>query len=197
MLIQSMFKISSYHVGACLKNVKAYFFTTYVKLVSVFRRIPEGTGWVIDGYPQNYNQAKLLEKALSGYDANARENQKQVAKSKTRKSSLVPDPRPPPPPREPASGIDVVILFDIEDELCLKRASGRTCSWTFPFLPLLDDLRYIFLCVCKQQVLLLFHISNPGSDPWNREMKCLTFRVWNTSRLALSHTLAEYVMLVG
>ena len=86
---------------------------------------------MIDGYPQNYNQAKLLEKALSGYDANAKENLKQAAKSKTRKSSLVPDPRPPPPPSEPASGIDVVILFDIDDELCLKRASGRTCMCAF------------------------------------------------------------------
>ena len=95
-----------------------------------FRRIPEGTGWVIDGYPQNYNQAKLLEKALSGYDVNAKENQKLAIKSKTRKSSLVPDPRPAPPPIDPASGIDIVILFNLEDEVCLKRASGRSCACT-------------------------------------------------------------------
>lgn len=92
------------------------------------RNVSEGTGWVLDNYPQNYNQAKLLEKALSGYDANSRENQIQKLKGKPRKSSLVPDPRPPPPPPEPASGIDVVILFDLEDDLCLKRASGRTCK---------------------------------------------------------------------
>ncbi|XP_070194777.1 sperm flagellar protein 2-like isoform X3 [Littorina saxatilis] len=95
-------------------------------LADAIKRIPEGTGWVIDGYPQNYNQAKLLEKALSGYDANAKDNSKIIPKSKARMSSLVPDPRPPPPPAEPVSGIDVVIVFDVEDELCLKRASGRT-----------------------------------------------------------------------
>ena len=95
-------------------------------MVPYCRRIPEGTGWVLDGYPQNYNQAKILEKALSGYDANLKENPKQAAKLKSRKSSLVPDPRPPPPPSEPSSGIDVVILFDIDDNLCLKRAAGRT-----------------------------------------------------------------------
>ena len=131
-----------------------------LRLTWFFRRIPEGTGWVIDGYPQNYNQAKLLEKALSGYDANAKENLKQAAKSKTRKSSLVPDPRPPPPPSEPASGIDVVILFDIDDELCLKRASGRTCMCAlfvaFFLYFRFDDLGCAVLC--EQQALLIFRI---------------------------------------
>ena len=36
-------------------------------LTEKIRRIPEGTGWILDGFPQNYPQAKLLEKALSGY----------------------------------------------------------------------------------------------------------------------------------
>lgn len=44
------------------------------------------------------------------------------------------DPRPPPPPKEPASGIDVVIVFDINDELCIKRACGRTCELQKYFL---------------------------------------------------------------
>ncbi|GFR65233.1 sperm flagellar 2, partial [Elysia marginata] len=95
-------------------------------IVDAIRQIPEGTGWVLDGYPQNYNQAKMLEKALSGYDPNAPSTAKRDPKPKVRKSSLVPDPRPPPPPPEPPSGIDVVILFDVRDELCLKRAAGRT-----------------------------------------------------------------------
>ncbi|XP_005100478.1 sperm flagellar protein 2 isoform X2 [Aplysia californica] len=93
-------------------------------IIEAIRRVPEGTGWILDGYPQNYNQAKMLEKSLSGYDGNARETAKREPKIK-RKSSLVPDPRPPPPPPDPPSGIDVVVLFDIRDELCLKRAAGR------------------------------------------------------------------------
>lgn len=95
-------------------------------LTNAIKRIPESTGWVIDGYPHNYNQAKHLERALSGFEANAKDNPKQVAKTKAHKSSLVPDPRPQPPPLEPMSGIDVVILFDIDDDLCIKRANGRT-----------------------------------------------------------------------
>lgn len=37
-----------------------------------FRSLPEGTGWVLDGFPSTYSQAKLLEKALSGFDPTAR-----------------------------------------------------------------------------------------------------------------------------
>ncbi|XP_060552949.1 sperm flagellar protein 2-like isoform X2 [Ruditapes philippinarum] len=93
-------------------------------LVEAIRRVPEGTGWVIDGFPLNYNQAKMLEKALSGFDAAAKEGKGKAPKSK--KSVLAPDPRPSPVPADPASGLDVVILFDIADDLCLKRAAGRT-----------------------------------------------------------------------
>lgn len=94
------------------------------------RQVPEGTGWVIDGFPQNYNQAKLLEKGLSGFDANAKEAPTKPARNQPRrKSSLVPDPRPPPPPPEPTSGIDAVIVFDVDDNVCLKRAAGRSCEF--------------------------------------------------------------------
>lgn len=65
----------------------------------------------------------MLEKALTGFAIAGQDKDKQ--KGKMRKSTLVPDPRPPPPPAEPSSGIDVVILFDTQDEVCLKRAAGR------------------------------------------------------------------------
>uniref|UniRef100_A0A2C9KBG9 Calponin-homology (CH) domain-containing protein n=1 Tax=Biomphalaria glabrata TaxID=6526 RepID=A0A2C9KBG9_BIOGL len=93
-------------------------------IIEAIRKIPEGTGWILDGYPQNYAQAKLLEKGLSGCDRSIKdERSEQKLKSK---SSLAPDPRPVPPPAEPPSGIDVVILFDLRDELCMKRAAGRS-----------------------------------------------------------------------
>ena len=42
-------------------------------LPSFYRRIPEGTGWIMDGFPTSYNQAKALEKALSGFDVSTKE----------------------------------------------------------------------------------------------------------------------------
>ncbi|XP_067937009.1 sperm flagellar protein 2-like [Watersipora subatra] len=96
-------------------------------LAEAIRAIPEGTGWVIDGFPTTYTQAKLLEKALSGFDAGAKDpkltKEKSIAKSKN--SRLAPDPKPAPPPAEPTSAINVVILFDAADAICLKRSAGR------------------------------------------------------------------------
>ncbi|ESO92609.1 hypothetical protein LOTGIDRAFT_120497 [Lottia gigantea] len=94
-------------------------------LVEAIRRVPENTGWIIDGFPQNYNQAKLLEKALSGFEEKTKK-EPEKSSGKQKRSSLVPDPRPSPPAPEPASGINVVIVLDIDDEVCIKRAAGRT-----------------------------------------------------------------------
>ncbi len=87
-----------------------------------YRLVPQETGWILDGFPSSYLQAKLLEKALSGIDSEGKE----MAKSKSKKSVLAPDPRPQPPSPEPASGINVVILFEIPNEVCLRRSAGRT-----------------------------------------------------------------------
>lgn len=99
-------------------------------LTEAIRRIPEGTGWVIDGFPTTYSQAKLLEKALSGFDGpdKSKSSIKLTEGKKGKKSTLAPDPRPPPPPAEPTSGINVVVVFDIPDELAMKRSAGRTCK---------------------------------------------------------------------
>ena len=62
-------------------------------------------------------------------DPNAsRETTKTSLKSRGRKSHIAPDPKPAPPPPEPTSGLNVVVLFDLPDEMALKRSAGRTCE---------------------------------------------------------------------
>lgn len=113
------------------------------------RRVPEGTGWVLDGFPTTTYQAKLLEKGLTGGNSTGlnlsyTDAQRMIAETTAgdgdggaggaagsgegKKSILAPDPRPKPPDIEPESGLNVVILFDISDELVLKRTAGRTCK---------------------------------------------------------------------
>lgn len=92
-------------------------------LIETIRWIPEETGWIIDGFPTNLYQAKVLEKALTGFSAGDKKDDKSAGKMK--RSNLVKDPRPTPPPADPASGLDVVINFEVPDELCLKRSAGR------------------------------------------------------------------------
>lgn len=45
-------------------------------IIEAIKCLPEGTGWVLDGFPTNYAQAKLLEKALTGVEAMSREPSK-------------------------------------------------------------------------------------------------------------------------
>ena len=93
------------------------------------RRIPDGTGWILDGFPATYNQAKVFERALSGMDTMSRESTQGSIKVRGgKKSQLAPDPKPAPPPPEPKSGINVVILFDLPDDVALRRSAGRTCK---------------------------------------------------------------------
>ena len=88
-------------------------------IIERLRRIPEGEGWIIDGFPTSYDQVKLLENALSGYE------EEQV---KDFDPLLAPNPRPPPPPEPYKSIIDLVILFHVTNDMVIRRAAGRSCN---------------------------------------------------------------------
>lgn len=93
-------------------------------LVEKIRTLSQDKGFIIDGFPATFDQARLLEKALTGYDE---ENQAQL-KAK-RESVLAPNPRPEPPKPKHKSGIDLIIYCDLPDDLVLKRSVGRYCKF--------------------------------------------------------------------
>ncbi|XP_056402639.1 sperm flagellar protein 2 isoform X2 [Hyla sarda] len=89
-------------------------------LVEAISHIPANTGWILDGFPATLNQAKLLEKSLTGEDP-----EKTATKSKKNKiSTLVEDPAASqePPPHSPA--LDFVAFIDVSDTIVLQRAAA-------------------------------------------------------------------------
>jgi hypothetical protein len=88
-------------------------------IVERLRRIPEGEGWIIDGFPTTYDQVKLLENTLSGYEEEHKKDFDPL---------LAPNPRPPPPPEPYKSIIDLVVLFHVTNEMVIRRAAGRSCK---------------------------------------------------------------------
>ncbi|XP_065828319.1 sperm flagellar protein 2-like isoform X2 [Oscarella lobularis] len=99
-------------------------------LVHAVRQVPEGTGWIIDGFPTSLPQAKILEKALTGYEPvkKGKTSEKGGAKGKfasKKKATLLPVKEVSESIVSPVSGIDVVILFDQSDEMSIKRSLGR------------------------------------------------------------------------
>jgi len=100
--------------------------------------LPDGTGWILDGFPVTVAQAVLLEKAVSGHDAAAAMSSEDTSslepvdsQKPMKKSKLLTDPRPAPPTPPPISGLDAVILLDISDELCLLRATDTPRRYLF------------------------------------------------------------------
>lgn len=93
------------------------------------KRISEtqGNGWILLDFPQNKNQAQLLEMRLSGYEepkAVKQGNLKRVAG--VRKSSLIApgeshvDEKP-----QIKSGLDLVIMIEVSNEIAIKRSAGQ------------------------------------------------------------------------
>ncbi|CAF4306485.1 unnamed protein product, partial [Adineta steineri] len=86
-------------------------------IVERLRRIPDGEGWIIDGFPTTYDQLKLLENALANYEEEQPEGFNPL---------LAPNPRPPPPTDPYKSIIDLVVLFHVSNEIVIRRAAGRS-----------------------------------------------------------------------
>lgn len=76
-------------------------------------QVPFESGWILDGFPVNIDQAHLLETAIASLDIGY-----EVV---GRKIDLAIDPNPPlPPPPPPA--LDLAVLMDIPDQCVAKRA---------------------------------------------------------------------------
>ena len=92
-------------------------------IIEQIKRIPQDKGWILDGFPLTYNQAKLLEKALNGYDED-----KPFPVRPKQESILAPNPKPEPLPPKHVSAIDLVINLEVSNETALKRSGGRYCK---------------------------------------------------------------------
>eukprot|EP01137_Pigoraptor_chileana_P012166 Opistho-2@64217 len=103
-------------------------------------------GWILDGFPATARQAQLLEKELTGYEGpqqnkpeandggdkkggagakNARGKGQQRDKKKKSVIVVDPDSERQTEQRPPRSGIDLVVMFSLPDNVALKRALGR------------------------------------------------------------------------
>ncbi|XP_067885195.1 sperm flagellar protein 2 isoform X1 [Heterodontus francisci] len=92
-------------------------------VVECVRSLPAECGWILDGFPATINQAKLLEKWLTGVDPD-----KALRKTKKSKTNLVVDPRAPKDPTPPQPALDIAILLDVSDSTVLTRHSESTFS---------------------------------------------------------------------
>ncbi|KAL4660846.1 sperm flagellar protein 2-like [Arapaima gigas] len=88
-------------------------------VLEAIRRVPPQSGWILDGFPMDLQQANLLEKALSGFDP------QKVDRKKSRKINLVMDPNAKKEASPPPPALDVVLLLDLPNDLVLDRAAKQ------------------------------------------------------------------------
>ncbi|KAI9355938.1 hypothetical protein DFJ73DRAFT_824011 [Zopfochytrium polystomum] len=105
-------------------------------VAAAVRKISEksaATGWIILNFPRNRQQAQLFEKELSGYEdpkpvklGNLKRTPKEKDKQQ-RRSLIAPASDQKGEAKLPVaiSGIDVLALLDVENEVAIKRAAGR------------------------------------------------------------------------
>uniref|UniRef100_A0A672MF78 Calponin-homology (CH) domain-containing protein n=1 Tax=Sinocyclocheilus grahami TaxID=75366 RepID=A0A672MF78_SINGR len=86
-------------------------------IVDTIRNIPADSGWILDGFPVDINQAQMLEKAL-----NRTEPDQAEAKTHSNSATDKNAPKDPPPP---SPALDLVVLLDISDEQVLERAAHQ------------------------------------------------------------------------
>ncbi|XP_077673284.1 sperm flagellar protein 2-like [Eretmochelys imbricata] len=89
-------------------------------MVEAIKRTPQKKGWIMDGFPMTINQAKLLEKALTGSDPTKGETKDE----KSKKPSLVTDPAAPKDLPLSPPAFDFALLLDISDTTVLERVAG-------------------------------------------------------------------------
>ena len=102
------------------------FDATMTTILAATRQKPY-RGWILDGFPTNANQARLLEKALTGYNDDGK---KEDAEAFAQRFSLAIASQPDRPPVDPEalfgkSGIDIVLNINVPTNAVCRRALGR------------------------------------------------------------------------
>ena len=122
---------------------------TAIKKLAAEKDTEGGLGWILEDFPQTTKQAIFLEKALSGYDAEAH-----VHHPYDRKSELAPPgPRIDPPFEVIQSGVDLVFNLKNEVGVTLRRCLGKRLDPMTGEQYHLETARPPYDLVCKERLV--------------------------------------------
>ncbi|XP_015227977.1 PREDICTED: sperm flagellar protein 2 [Cyprinodon variegatus] len=88
-------------------------------LVKAISQVPAQSGWILDGFPNNVTQARMLEKALGG----TVDEEEDFVNNTAEPDAYPYLSKPPPAPTSPV--LDLALLLDIPDECVVRRAHSH------------------------------------------------------------------------
>uniref|UniRef100_A0A8C8D1K8 Calponin-homology (CH) domain-containing protein n=1 Tax=Oncorhynchus tshawytscha TaxID=74940 RepID=A0A8C8D1K8_ONCTS len=122
--------------------------------VEAIRAIPADSGWILDGFPVDLTQAKLLEKALGGSDTG------KERKRRNKRSNLSVDSNAPKEPPPPSPVLDLALLLDVSDDHVLDRAAKQACEGPTLICPITKTVFSIakhLAMVCANEYSLCYY----------------------------------------
>uniref|UniRef100_A0A670YFV2 Sperm flagellar 2 n=1 Tax=Pseudonaja textilis TaxID=8673 RepID=A0A670YFV2_PSETE len=128
-------------------------------------------GWIMDGFPMTLNQAKLLEKALTGRDP----DQTETNTINLKKPTLVTDPAAPKEPPVRSPGLDFAILLDVTDSIVMNRIATEKGKIS------IDIEQHFSICDLDFDILLCriigFLDAWPQLEDWYSEQQNILIKV--------------------
>ncbi|KAM6965443.1 sperm flagellar protein 2 [Aplochiton taeniatus] len=91
-------------------------------VVNAIRKVTSGSGWILDGFPVDVTQARMLEKALSGSTDPGDKNRR------NQRANLAVDINAPKERPPPVRMLDLALLLDVSDDIVLERAAKQACE---------------------------------------------------------------------
>uniref|UniRef100_A0A8C7E2W2 Sperm flagellar 2 n=1 Tax=Naja naja TaxID=35670 RepID=A0A8C7E2W2_NAJNA len=135
-------------------------------MVEAISRLQPEKGWIMDGFPMTLNQAKLLEKALTGRDP----DQTETNIINLKKPTLVTDPAASKEPPVHPPGLDFAILLDVTDSIVMNRiATEKDIEQNFSICDLDFDI-----LLCR---IIGFLDAWPQLEAWYSEQQNILTKV--------------------
>uniref|UniRef100_A0A8C5RIR7 Sperm flagellar 2 n=1 Tax=Laticauda laticaudata TaxID=8630 RepID=A0A8C5RIR7_LATLA len=152
-------------------------------MVEAISRLQPEKGWIMDGFPMTLNQAKLLEKALTGRDP----DQTETNTINLKKPTLVTDPAAPKEPPVHSPGLDFVILLDVTDSIVMNRiATEKDIEQHFSICDLDFDI-----LLCR---IIGFLDAWPQLEAWYSEQQNILTKVNADIEKSLMHFTFLYML---
>ncbi|XP_056134479.1 sperm flagellar protein 2 [Lampris incognitus] len=90
-------------------------------MMEAIREVPANSGWILDGFPVDITQARLLEKALGG--SMDQEQRDADCKKRNSRANLATEPNAPKKAPSQVPVLNLALLLDVSDDCVLNRAA--------------------------------------------------------------------------